>query len=243
MKKKESRQQKQSLVVLKDISVYYGEGSTRIEALKSINLEIGSGEMVAISGPSGSGKSTLLNVLGFLLKHDKGSIQFDGNEVVTSDFNSLADIRHDKIGFVFQGFNLIPVLTAIENVLVPLAVDGKPSGESHEQAVELLEAVGLGDQMNKKPDQLSGGQKQRVAIARALINQPRLVLADEPTANLDTKTAMNIMELMQKIHKKINTTFLFSAHDERILPYADRQIVIRDGAIISDKRGGRKKGS
>ncbi len=227
------------LIEMRDVGVYYGSGSARVKALKSVSITLNQGEFSAICGPSGSGKSTLLNIIGFLLKHDEGRIFFEGHEVTTDDFDELADFRREKIGIVFQGFNLIPVLSAIENVMVPRAIDGEGSSSSRKEAQELLEAVGLKDHMHKKPDELSGGQKQRVAIARALINKPRLVLADEPTANLDTTSAINIIRLMQEIHGSTDTTFLFSAHDERILPFAERRIELRDGEIIADKKSKR----
>jgi len=224
-----------NIVETKNLGISYGEGSARIQALKGINLKIARGEFTAISGPSGSGKSTLLNIIGFLIGNDEGELYFEGNQIKGGDFDRLADFRREKIGFIFQGFNLIPVLSAIENVLVPRAIDGEAHAQDIKRARTLLEAVGLHEHMTKKPDQLSGGQKQRVAIARALVNNPALVLADEPTANLDTKTALSIMELMLTIHREMGTTFLFSTHDDRVLRFAHRRIELRDGVVVQDK--------
>jgi len=225
---------KSKIMQVKKIGMEFGKGNARIQALKSVNIDIMEGDFSAISGPSGSGKSTLLNILGFLMAPTSGEVYFDGNLVATTDFDSLADIRREKIGFIFQGFNLIPVLTALENVMVPLAVDGKGHSDGDERGMELLKAVGLGEHSHKKPDELSGGQKQRVAVARALISKPRIVLADEPTANLDTKSALTIMEIMSEMHEKYNTTFVFSTHDDRVIRYAKRKIEILDGEIQSD---------
>jgi putative ABC transport system ATP-binding protein len=221
------------LLRLEGITKEYQLGADIIQALKGVDLTVLEGEFTVVAGPSGSGKTTLLNIIGCLDRPSGGNYFVDGEQVATRDFDALAELRNHKIGFVFQNFNLIPILSAYENVEFPLLVNPRPitAQERRDRVMSLLKDVGLEDRWKQRPDQLSGGQKQRVAVARALVTQPRLVLADEPTANLDTRTAIQIIELMQKLNAEKRTTFLFSTHDDRIVDRAKRIVHIRDGKI------------
>jgi putative ABC transport system ATP-binding protein len=217
-------------------------GDVEIPALRGLDFEIAEGSFVSFVGPSGSGKTTLLNLLGCLDKPSGGRLQVAGVDVSGLDARSGARFRGETIGFVFQDFNLIPVLTAFENVEYPLVmVQQRPAAERRQRVDELLEAVGMAEQRNKRPDQLSGGQRQRVAIARALVSGPRLVLADEPTANLDHQTGHAIMQVMKTMQRERNTTFVFSTHDPRILDQVEVLYSLEDGRLRErrEQHGGR----
>lgn len=223
-----------NVIELVKVNKVYDMGAeVQVNALKDISLSIGRGEYVAIMGPSGSGKTTLMNILGCLDTPTSGLYQFDGVNVSDMDDNELAKIRNQGIGFVFQTFNLIPRSDALHNVELPLIYSGVPVSERKERAKKTLEMVGLGERIHHKPNELSGGQRQRVAIARALINNPSIILADEPTGNLDSKTGDEIMLFMEELHSKGNTIILVT-HEEYIAEHAKRIIRIRDGQIESD---------
>ena len=222
-----------SLLELREITKDYLLGTNVITALKGVNLTVERGEFAVVVGPSGSGKTTLLNIIGCLDQPTSGEYKIEGEAVSHRDFDDLAELRNHKIGFIFQNFNLIPILSCFENVEFPLLINPRPItvAERRERVMNLLKEVGLDKHANHRPDELSGGQRQRVAIARALVTQPALVLADEPTANLDTKTALSIIDLMLKLNQELSTTFLFSTHDDRILNKARRILHITDGRI------------
>lgn len=224
-----------SLINLQDIRKNYYLGKEPVPVLKGIVLDIQTNEYVALMGPSGSGKSTLMNILGCLDTPTDGQYVLNGSDVSKMDDDALARVRNREIGFVFQQFNLMPRLSAIENVALPLIYAGVNKKEREERAVDMLKKVGLGDRAHHRPNELSGGQCQRVAIGRALINNPSLILADEPTGNLDSKTSVEIMELFEKIHADGNTVVLVT-HEEDIAEHAHRIIRIRDGVVESDAR-------
>lgn len=223
-----------SVIHLEEIRKSYFIGKNELPVLKGVSLDIFRNEYVALMGPSGSGKSTLMNILGALDTPTSGKYVLSGHDVSRMEDNELARIRNQEIGFVFQQFNLMPRLSALENVAVPLIYAGIGKREREDKAREMLEKVGLGDRYKHKPNELSGGQCQRVAIARALVNDPSLILADEPTGNLDTKTSVEIMEIFGKIHSSGNTVVLVT-HEEDIAAHARRIIRLRDGLIESDK--------
>jgi putative ABC transport system ATP-binding protein len=223
-----------SVILLEEIRKSYFMGNQELKILKGINTEILKNEYVALMGPSGSGKSTLMNILGCLDSPTEGKYILNGNDVSTMADNDLADIRNKEIGFVFQQFNLLPRLTALENVALPLVYAGIPKKIRTEMAQEVLRKVDLMDRSHHKPNELSGGQCQRVAIARALVNNPSIILADEPTGNLDSKTSYEIMNIFSKIHSDGNTVILVT-HEVDISNYAKRVIRLRDGLIESDK--------
>jgi putative ABC transport system ATP-binding protein len=208
-------------------------GAEKVEALKDVSINIEKGEYVALMGPSGSGKSTLMNLLGCLDSPSRGQYWLNGKEVSTMEDSELAEVRNKDIGFVFQTFNLLPRLSALENVALPLVYAGVSKEDRLAKARKVLDAVGLGDRVNHKPNELSGGQRQRVAVARALVNDPAIILADEPTGNLDTKTSYEIMLLFEEIHKAGNTVILVT-HEQDIAMHAHRIIRLRDGLIESD---------
>jgi len=231
----------QEVISLKDIRKSYFLGRQELPVLKGINILIERNEYVALMGPSGSGKSTLMNILGCLDTPTSGSYVLNGKDVSRMEDDELADVRNTEIGFVFQQFNLLPRLTAWENVALPLIYAGVGKVERENRAKEMLEKVGLADRSHHKPNELSGGQSQRVAIARALINNPSLLLADEPTGNLDTKTSVEIMELFGKIHEQGNTVVLVT-HEEDIANFTNRIVRVRDGIVESDIRKEVEKG-
>jgi putative ABC transport system ATP-binding protein len=221
------------IIETSSISKKYVMGSEVIEALKSITISIDKGEYVAFMGPSGSGKSTLMNIVGCLDTPTSGSYILNNKDVSDMSENELAEIRNKEIGFVFQTFNLLPRSTSLENVALPLIYAGYNKADRTEKAMDALRSVGLGDRAKHKPNELSGGQRQRVAIARALVNDPSIVLADEPTGNLDTKTSYEIMDLFEDLHSKGNTIIMVT-HEEDIAQYAHRIIRLRDGLIETD---------
>jgi len=206
-------------------------GRVVVPALRGVSFDVEEGEFLTVLGPSGSGKSTLLHLIGCLDRPDEGEILFEGRNVLILNDDELAELRLKRIGFVFQFFNLLPRLTALENVKIPLALAGISDKEADERARKLLELVGLGKRLNHRPSELSGGEQQRVAIARALINNPKLVLADEPTGNLDTKSGWEIVNLMRKLNEDIGQTFIVVTHDPQIAEAADRIIYLKDGLI------------
>ncbi|WP_295990946.1 ABC transporter ATP-binding protein [Rugamonas sp.] len=222
------------LVELRGVSKQYRLGGTAIRALAGIDLRIDAGEFVAVWGPSGSGKSTLCNLIGLLDAPSAGTVNFRGGDVARLSDDQRSEVRNCGIGFVFQGFNLVPVLSALENVMLPLQIGGASASVARARARRRLEEVGLGAQLAQRPAKLSGGQQQRVAIARALVTEPVLVVADEPTANLDTANAVIIIELMRQISRREGTTFVFSTHDDRLLARVDRQLMLRDGMAVDD---------
>lgn len=230
-----ARQDLTPLIELRHLTKTYSLGERSIDALKSVSLQIFSGEFVAVWGPSGSGKSTLCNLIGLLDVPSSGTVHFNGRDVTSLTDDCRSEMRNDLIGFIFQSFNLIPVLSAIENVMLPLQIRKVTSSAARRLAHEGLEEVGLADFATHRPAKLSGGQQQRVAIARALVTAPSLVIADEPTANLDSENAIKITELMRRINQSKKTTFVFSTHDQRLLGSVERQILMRDGEIIDDK--------
>ena len=225
--------EKQEVIRIKDLKKIYNLGNQKVRALDGVSVSIYRNEYVAIMGPSGSGKSTLMNILGCLDTPTSGEDVLNGTDVSKMDDGSLAEVRNKEIGFVFQSFNLLPKYSSLENVALPMIYAGVPSSKREARAKEALMNVGLGDRMEHKPNELSGGQRQRVAIARALINNPSIILADEPTGNLDTKTSVDIMNLFGQIHKNGNTVILVT-HEEDIARYAHRVIRLRDGKIESD---------
>lgn len=222
-----------TIIETHDISKVYRMGTETINALKSVSIKINKGEYVAFMGPSGSGKSTLMNIVGCLDTPTGGQYILNGNDVSNMTDNQLAEVRNKEIGFVFQTFNLLPRQSSLENVALPLIYAGYNKSQREERAQQVLESVGLGTRGKHKPNELSGGQRQRVAIARALINNPSILLADEPTGNLDTKTSYEIMELFENLHSKGNTIIMVT-HEEDIAKYAHRIVRLRDGLIESD---------
>ncbi len=223
------------LIEMKGITKTYQLGKTDVVALRGVDLTIDAGEFTVVTGPSGSGKTTLLNIIGCLDRATSGSYVLDGVDVGTRDFDDLAGVRNEKIGFIFQNFNLIPVLDVAENIEFPVAVrkNAEDPAALRARVEQLAKAVGLDQFLHHKPDELSGGQRQRVAIARALITRPRLVLADEPTANLDSKTSEQIIDLMLALNREQAVTFLFSTHDARVVSHARRALQISDGRMVA----------
>ena len=222
------------MIQLESITKTYQVGTEKVDVLKNIDLTIEDGEFVAIMGPSGSGKSTLMNIIGFLDRPTRGNYFLDGKEIVDMQDHELARIRNQTIGFVFQQFHLLPRLTALKNVELPMIYAGVKKQERMIRAREALEKVGLSERMDYLPNKLSGGQKQRVAIARAIVNEPQVILADEPTGALDSKTSKQIMELFTMLNKEEGTTIVVVTHEQGVAAYADRIIYVRDGTIIQD---------
>ena len=223
-----------TLIQAQGLTKTYGSGDTTVIALDHINLSVNAGEFVAIMGPSGCGKSTLLHLIGGLDKPSSGQVIFDGVPMAEMSDDALTMLRRRKMGFVFQFFNLIPVLSAVENAALPLTLDGGKPAEARAKAVEWLTRFGLGDRTNSRPDQLSGGQQQRVAVARALVAEPALVLADEPTGNLDTRSGDEIASLLRSVSKDYGRTVIMVTHDPRIAAYADRIVFLKDGKMLDD---------
>ncbi|MFL7035579.1 MULTISPECIES: ABC transporter ATP-binding protein [Vibrio] len=224
------------LVELSNIGKHYSNGDTEIRALDGVDLSIEKGEFLSILGPSGSGKSTLMNMLGCLDKPTEGEYQLDGKNVAALSANDLAGIRNQKIGFVFQSFNLLEYASALDNVALPLVYSGIKAKERRKRAAALLEQVGLGDRLDHKPNQLSGGQKQRVAIARALVNDPQIILADEPTGALDSKSGAEIEALFNQLHAE-GRTLIIVTHDNSLAERTKRIVTIKDGKVLSDRQG------
>jgi putative ABC transport system ATP-binding protein len=224
------------VIEIKDVNKIYNDSEVQVHAVRGINLEFEQGEFAAIVGPSGSGKTTLLNMVGGLDNPTSGNIIIGGTEISQLKGSKLIDFRLHNIGFVFQSYNLIPVLTAKENVEFIMQMQGVSAKERTERTLELLEAVGLGDRTDSRPSRLSGGQQQRVAVARALASKPKFVLADEPTANLDSSSTENLLDIMEKLNREENITFIFSTHDARVVKKARRVITVEDGKVISDER-------
>ncbi len=226
-------------IVIRDVTRTYTMGEVEVHALRGVSFSIERGEYVAIMGPSGSGKSTMMNVIGCLDRPSTGSYLLDGIDVSKLDDNELAEIRLKKLGFIFQGFNLLARTDAIKNVSLPLFYAGIPARLRNERAIAALTTVGLGDRTHHKPNELSGGQQQRVAIARALINDPTVLLADEPTGNLDTATSADVLGLFSRLHTE-GRTIIMVTHDEEIASNAARVIRLRDGLVVSDEPSGQK---
>lgn len=217
-----------------DLCKTYRQGDADVKALDHVSIEVADGGFVCLSAPSGGGKTTLLNAIGGLDKPDSGEVYIAGRRIDTLSKGQLAGLRLRQIGFVFQAFNLIPVLTAQENVEFVMQVQGVPASERHKQAIDILEEVGLAGLEDRRPADMSGGQQQRVAVARAIVSRPALVLADEPTANLDSKTADGLMELFRELNDHHNTTFIIATHDKRVMSYAKRLVKMLDGRIVDD---------
>lgn len=225
-----------AIIELLDTSKSYRVGEIETRALDDVSLTVDSGEFTALVGPSGSGKTTLLQIIGCLDKPDRGTVMINGKDVTRLNANGRADMRREVIGFIFQFFALVPVLNAYENVELPLLLNGVSAKERRQRVMELLDAVGLSDRVNNRPDQLSGGQQQRVAIARALAPRPLMVLADEPTANLDTANGEQAMEIMKRLNEQTGTAFIFATHDPRVMSYARRTVNLLDGRIVDDSK-------
>jgi putative ABC transport system ATP-binding protein len=224
-----------ALLTLKDIGKRYHQGEVEVQALNHIDLSVDEGEFAALVGPSGSGKTTLLNVIGGLDAPSSGSVLLNHTDITRLSEGELSDFRLYQLGFIFQAYNLVPVLSALENVELVMVMQGRHVHERRERAEHYLELVGLTGLMHRRPSALSGGQQQRVAVARALAAGPRLVLADEPTANLDSENATALLDIMHRLSHEEKTTFIFSTHDPRVMERADRIITLRDGVIASDK--------
>jgi len=223
-----------ALLTLKDIGKRYHQGEVEVQALNHIDLSVEEGEFAALVGPSGSGKTTLLNVIGGLDAPSSGSVLLNQTEITRLSEGELSDFRLFELGFIFQAYNLVPVLSALENVELVMVLQGRHAGERRERAEHYLEMVGLKGLMHRRPSALSGGQQQRVAVARALAAGPRLVLADEPTANLDSENATALLDIMHRLSHEEKTTFIFSTHDPRVMERAERIITLRDGMVESD---------
>jgi putative ABC transport system ATP-binding protein len=228
-----------SLLELNKVKKIYQQGKIEVPALRGVDLEVEEGEFTTIFGPSGSGKTTLLNMIGCLDTPTEGEIRLNDKKVSDLSKKALAMIRRYNIGFVFQSYNLIPVLTAYENVEFAIRLtDHSSESQMKEKVLKMLAEVGLEGLESRRPNELSGGEKQRVAIARALVKEPKIVLADEPTANLDSETAAGVVDIMRKMNKELNTTFIFSTHDPMVMKYANRYINLKDGMISADERRG-----
>jgi putative ABC transport system ATP-binding protein len=225
------------VVSLEGVCKEYRLGDVQVPALREVSLDIPRCRLAVVIGPSGSGKTTLLNLVGCIDRPNRGTVKVCGTNVATLKDDALSDFRARNIGFIFQTFNLLPVLSAYENVEYPLLLTGAPAAERKARTMDMLEAVGLIDQRSQKPNQLSGGQRQRVAVARALIKHPELVLADEPTANLDSKTGATIIELMRRMQREARTTFVFCSHDRQLIEHAEETFVLSDGALVDHLPG------
>jgi putative ABC transport system ATP-binding protein len=219
------------IIKVKDLEKIYQDNGVPVHAVRGVNLDISKGEFLVIAGPSGSGKTTLLNMIGALDKPTKGNIYFEGEDITTKTKSELSSFRLRKLGFIFQAYNLIPVLTALENIEFSMMLLGVPEKEREDKALKLMDELGIKDLAHKRPNEMSGGQQQRVAVARAIVNNPAIVLADEPTANLDSKTAGHLLDLMQKMNEEKNITFIFSSHDKQVMNRAKRLLILKDGLI------------
>ena len=224
-----------NLISVKGVSKVFKVGEENFTALRDINLEIDSGSFMSFVGPSGSGKTTILNLIGGLDVPTAGNIFFKNTKLSSMNRNQMAQYRRKNIGFIFQTYNLFPVYSVYENILFPLLLNGSKEKDARERVMNIINKVGLSDQVKKRPSQLSGGQCQRVAIARALVKDPLLILADEPTANLDSKNSLQILELMSELNKQYKAAVVFSTHDEKVTRYVRREVGLEDGKIISDK--------
>ena len=224
-----------NLISVQGVSKVFKVGEENFTALRDINLEIDSGSFMSFVGPSGSGKTTILNLIGGLDVPTVGNIFFKNTKLSSMNRNQMAQYRRKNIGFIFQTYNLFPVYSVYENILFPLLLNGSKEKDAQERVMNIVNKVGLSDQVKKRPSQLSGGQCQRVAIARALVKDPLLILADEPTANLDSKNSLQILELMSELNKQYKAAVVFSTHDEKVTRYVRREVVLEDGKIISDK--------
>ncbi len=231
-----------SIIQAEGLTKIYGSGDTAVTALAAVNLSAAAGEFVAVMGPSGCGKSTLLHLLGGLDRPTSGHVLIAGHNLSDLNDDRLTELRRRKIGFVFQFFNLIPVLSAVENAALPVTLDGRPLAEAKTRAAEWLTRFGMGDRLQNRPDQLSGGQQQRVAVVRALIAEPELILADEPTGNLDTRAGDEIAGLLRDVSKQFGRTIIMVTHDPRIAAYADRIIFLKDGKLVDETILERKNG-
>ena len=224
-----------TIVECRNVNKTYRQGQVEVQALKDVNLSINKGDFMAVAGPSGSGKTTLLNLIGGLDSVDSGSIALDGNVFEQMSQSQLATMRLHKVGFVFQAYNLIPVLSAAENVEFVMLLQGIPAKERRSRAKAILDDVGLSGKYSRRPAELSGGQQQRVAVARALVSNPSIVLADEPTANLDSRTGEGLLTMMKQMNQEKEVTFIFSTHDKMVMDCAGRLVLIRDGGIVDDR--------
>jgi putative ABC transport system ATP-binding protein len=224
-----------SIVSCQDVSKTYRQGKVAVDALKNINLDVRTGSFMALAGPSGSGKTTLLNLIGGLDLPDSGDIRVNGQDYAQLSPTRMAELRLHKIGFVFQAYNLIPVLSALENVEYVMLLQDVPAADRHRRAVQILDEVGLEGKYDRRPAELSGGQQQRVAVARAIVSGPSIVLADEPTANLDSKTGESLLQLMRRMNRERQVTFIFSTHDNMVMAYARRLVLLKDGEIADDQ--------
>jgi len=222
---------------IENVTRVFKVGDVETQALRGVNLSIQSGEFTALVGPSGSGKTTLLQLIGCLDQPTSGKVFIEGKDISRLNRNQRADVRRARLGFIFQFFALIPTLTAYENIEMPLLLTGTSGGERRERVNQLLKAVDLSDRAHHRPDQLSGGQQQRVAIARALATQPAIILADEPTANLDTPNGKQVMEIMTRLNQETGVTFIFATHDPRVINYARRVVTLRDGLVVDNGNG------
>lgn len=223
------------VIEIKDLFKIYNSSEVKVKAVNGVSIDFEEGEFAAVVGPSGSGKTTLLNMLGGLDRPTSGEVKIAGEKIWDLKSKKLIDFRLHNIGFVFQAYNLIPVLTAKENVEFIMHLQGQSKHDRDARTKELLQAVGLGDRMNSRPNKLSGGQQQRVAVARALASKPKFILADEPTANLDSKSTENLLDMMEKLNKEENITFIFSTHDQRVVNKARRVVTLDDGKVVSDE--------
>jgi putative ABC transport system ATP-binding protein len=228
------KEQLKPVITIRDLVKVYGQGDVATNALRGISLDIFPGEFIAIMGPSGSGKSTLMNILGCLDRPTSGTYILDGEDVSDLDRIDLADVRNEKLGFIFQSFNLLPRLTALQNVILPMLYDGRnrwPRDEQEDRAIKLLESIGLGDRLHHRPNELSGGQQQRVAIARALVNEPAILFADEPTGNLDTESSREVIEILKSIQGQ-GATIVMVTHEPDVAAHAQKTIHVLDGEIV-----------
>ncbi len=226
-----------AVVGVREVHKGYTLGKMVVPALRGVSLDVGQGDFLCIVGPSGCGKTTLLNLVGCIDEPSSGTVLIDGEDVAKLSDDKRAELRLRKIGFIFQTFNLVPTLTALENVEFPLRLSKLPKVERRRRAEELLDAVGLSDQLLHRPDEMSGGQRQRVAVARALVNRPELVIADEPTANLDSENGDAVVSLMRDLNERRGTSFIFSTHNPEIRAFAKRTVVLRDGLVVAEEGG------